>query len=182
MHLTAPSNWSRSIGTGGRDPSERVVTIAGMRILTTDRAVKLRLRRLRVGPEGHSRFRRGLRLDCVAWATTGVRAMLGQGRQCRQTETRGMPLARTQPVHTMFHWPCQRFSHFFIKSRYEIVMSCGKSPHVPYRRRTGKIAHRAVGDSQLLSSKAAGNIHRTDGLVPHLFAGVTGTQSFKGDS
>ena len=32
MHLTAPSNWSRSIGTGGRDPSERVVTIAGMRI------------------------------------------------------------------------------------------------------------------------------------------------------
>jgi len=31
MHLTAPSNWSRSIGTGGRDPSERVVTIAGMR-------------------------------------------------------------------------------------------------------------------------------------------------------
>jgi hypothetical protein len=30
MHLTAPSNWSRSIGTGGRDPSERVVTIAGM--------------------------------------------------------------------------------------------------------------------------------------------------------
>ena len=32
MHLTAPSNWSRSIGTGGRDPSEQVVTIAGMRI------------------------------------------------------------------------------------------------------------------------------------------------------
>jgi hypothetical protein len=31
MHLTAPSNWSRSIGTGGRDPSEQVVTIAGMR-------------------------------------------------------------------------------------------------------------------------------------------------------
>jgi hypothetical protein len=35
MHLTAPShpapNWSRSIGTGGRDPSERVVTIVGMR-------------------------------------------------------------------------------------------------------------------------------------------------------
>jgi len=31
MHLTAPSNWSQSIGTGGRDPSERVVTIAGMR-------------------------------------------------------------------------------------------------------------------------------------------------------
>ena len=33
MHLTVPSNWSRSIGTGGRDPSERVVTIAGMRTL-----------------------------------------------------------------------------------------------------------------------------------------------------
>ena len=31
MHLTAPSPWSRSIGTGGRDPSERVVTIVGMR-------------------------------------------------------------------------------------------------------------------------------------------------------
>ncbi len=27
-------NWSRSIGTGGRDPSERVVKIAGMRSLT----------------------------------------------------------------------------------------------------------------------------------------------------
>jgi hypothetical protein len=32
MHLTAPSHWSRSIGTGGRDPSERVVTIVGMRM------------------------------------------------------------------------------------------------------------------------------------------------------
>ena len=31
MHLTAPSLWSRSIGTGGRDASERVVTIVGMR-------------------------------------------------------------------------------------------------------------------------------------------------------
>jgi hypothetical protein len=31
MHLTAPSHWSRSIVTGGRDASERVVTIAGMR-------------------------------------------------------------------------------------------------------------------------------------------------------
>src|SRR5262249_43423307 len=31
MHLTAPSHWSRSIGTGGRDPSERLVTIVGMR-------------------------------------------------------------------------------------------------------------------------------------------------------
>ena len=35
MHLTAPSypapQWSRSIGTSGRDPSERVVTIVGMR-------------------------------------------------------------------------------------------------------------------------------------------------------
>jgi hypothetical protein len=37
MHLTAPSypapQWSRSIGTSGRDPSERVVTIVGMRNL-----------------------------------------------------------------------------------------------------------------------------------------------------
>ena len=32
MPLTAPSHWSRSIGTGGRDPSERLVTIVGMRI------------------------------------------------------------------------------------------------------------------------------------------------------
>jgi transposase len=31
MHLTAPSHWSRSIGTGGRDASESVVTIVGMR-------------------------------------------------------------------------------------------------------------------------------------------------------
>jgi hypothetical protein len=31
MHLTAPSHWSRSIGTGGRDVSEAVVTIVGMR-------------------------------------------------------------------------------------------------------------------------------------------------------
>jgi len=31
MHLTAPLHWSRSIGTNGRDPSELVVTIAGMR-------------------------------------------------------------------------------------------------------------------------------------------------------
>ena len=28
MHLTAPSHWSRSIGTGGRDVSESVVTIS----------------------------------------------------------------------------------------------------------------------------------------------------------
>jgi len=34
MHLTVPSHWSRSIGTGGRDPSERVVTIVGMRTVT----------------------------------------------------------------------------------------------------------------------------------------------------
>ena len=33
MHLTAPLHWSRSIGTNGRDPSELVVTIAGMRRL-----------------------------------------------------------------------------------------------------------------------------------------------------
>jgi hypothetical protein len=32
MHLTAPSRRSRSIGTGGRDPSEQVVMIVGMRI------------------------------------------------------------------------------------------------------------------------------------------------------
>jgi hypothetical protein len=31
MHLTAPSRRSRSIGTGGRDPSEQVVMIVGMR-------------------------------------------------------------------------------------------------------------------------------------------------------
>jgi hypothetical protein len=31
MHLTAPSHWSRSIGTNGRDPSESAVTIPGMR-------------------------------------------------------------------------------------------------------------------------------------------------------
>jgi hypothetical protein len=30
MHLTASSRRSRSIGTGGRDPSEQVVTIVGM--------------------------------------------------------------------------------------------------------------------------------------------------------
>ena len=35
MHLTAPSHWSRSIGTGGRDASERVVTIVGMRTPTS---------------------------------------------------------------------------------------------------------------------------------------------------
>jgi hypothetical protein len=34
MHLTAPSHWSRSIGTGGRDQSESVVAIVGMRSLT----------------------------------------------------------------------------------------------------------------------------------------------------
>jgi hypothetical protein len=33
MHLTAPSHWSRSIGTSGRDPPEWVVTIVGMRKL-----------------------------------------------------------------------------------------------------------------------------------------------------
>ena len=31
MHLTVPSHWSRSIGMGGRDPSERVVTIVAAR-------------------------------------------------------------------------------------------------------------------------------------------------------
>jgi hypothetical protein len=34
MHLTAPSRRSRSIGAGGRDPSEQVVTILGMRNLS----------------------------------------------------------------------------------------------------------------------------------------------------
>jgi hypothetical protein len=33
MHLTAPSHWSQSIGTGGRDASERVVTIVVTRRL-----------------------------------------------------------------------------------------------------------------------------------------------------
>ena len=32
MHLTAPSHWSRSVGTGGRDASERVGAITGMRM------------------------------------------------------------------------------------------------------------------------------------------------------
>ena len=32
MHLTVPSHWSRSIVTGGRDESERVVTIVVARI------------------------------------------------------------------------------------------------------------------------------------------------------
>jgi hypothetical protein len=36
MHLTAQSHRSRSIGTGGRDPSERVVTIVGMRTASHD--------------------------------------------------------------------------------------------------------------------------------------------------
>jgi hypothetical protein len=31
MHLTVPSNWSRSIGTGGRDGSERLDAIVVMR-------------------------------------------------------------------------------------------------------------------------------------------------------
>jgi hypothetical protein len=31
VHLTAPSHWSRSVGTGGRDASERVGAITGMR-------------------------------------------------------------------------------------------------------------------------------------------------------
>ena len=31
MHLTALSHWSRSIGTGGRDASEPVDAITGMR-------------------------------------------------------------------------------------------------------------------------------------------------------
>ena len=30
--------WSRSIGTGGRDPSERLITIAGMRTKRSGRA------------------------------------------------------------------------------------------------------------------------------------------------
>jgi hypothetical protein len=33
MHLTAPSHWSRSIVTGGRDASEQVDAIIGMRKL-----------------------------------------------------------------------------------------------------------------------------------------------------
>ena len=31
MHLTARSPWSRSVGTGGRDESERVAASTGMR-------------------------------------------------------------------------------------------------------------------------------------------------------
>ena len=38
MHLTAPSHWSRSIVMGGRDESEQVDAIIGMRIpIQTDR-------------------------------------------------------------------------------------------------------------------------------------------------
>jgi hypothetical protein len=33
VHLTAPSHWSRSVGTGGRDASERLGAITGMRTL-----------------------------------------------------------------------------------------------------------------------------------------------------
>ena len=33
MHLTAPSHWSRSIVMGGRDASEQVDAIIGMRKL-----------------------------------------------------------------------------------------------------------------------------------------------------
>jgi len=46
MYLTAPSLWSRSIGTGGRDASEQVVTIVGMRTglySAGDRAPKINL-------------------------------------------------------------------------------------------------------------------------------------------
>jgi hypothetical protein len=42
MHLTVPPNWPRSIGTGGRDPSERAVTIVGMRIDALDLSFKSR--------------------------------------------------------------------------------------------------------------------------------------------
>ena len=45
MHLTAPSypapEWSRSIGTGGRDPSEWVVTIVVARRLNWATSVAL---------------------------------------------------------------------------------------------------------------------------------------------
>ena len=54
MHLTAPSHWSRSIGTGGRDPSERVVTIVGMRTyrIRTPRGLAIgRIYQTRGGPE-----------------------------------------------------------------------------------------------------------------------------------
>ncbi len=37
MHLTVPSHWSRSIVTGGRDESERVVTIVVARTLPLNR-------------------------------------------------------------------------------------------------------------------------------------------------
>ena len=42
MHLTAPSHWSQSPVTGGRDASERVVTIVVARSLV---ALRLKLRR-----------------------------------------------------------------------------------------------------------------------------------------
>jgi hypothetical protein len=51
MYLMAPPHpapqWSRSIGTGGRDPSERVVTIVGMRSLHDELRRSRTLHRLR---------------------------------------------------------------------------------------------------------------------------------------
>jgi hypothetical protein len=39
VHLTAPSHWSRSVGTGGRDASERVGAITGMRTIVVGRSI-----------------------------------------------------------------------------------------------------------------------------------------------
>jgi hypothetical protein len=64
MHLTAPSNWSRSIGTGGRDPSERVVTIAGMRsfskLVIFDPQYRHLMDRMKFGNEGERQKGRAL--------------------------------------------------------------------------------------------------------------------------
>ncbi len=46
MHLTAPSHWSRSIGTGGRDRSEQVDAIVGMRSAISFGGCGLLVRRL----------------------------------------------------------------------------------------------------------------------------------------
>jgi hypothetical protein len=57
MHLTAPSHWSRSIGTGGRDASERVVTIVVMRTPRRARSERAAQRQLQAWPV-HGRGRR----------------------------------------------------------------------------------------------------------------------------
>jgi hypothetical protein len=57
MHLTTPSHWSRSIGTNGRNASERVVMIAGMRTSFHTNRTERRFRHGKVAAVGvPSRF------------------------------------------------------------------------------------------------------------------------------